>query len=431
MGIFDFVKSQLIEVIEWLDNSSDTVVWRFPVRGNEIKMGAQLTVREGQFALFINEGRLADVFGPGRYELSTQNMPILTKLMSWKYGFNSPFKAEVYFVSSNSFTDQKWGTPNPITLRDPDFRFVRIGAFGNYAYRVTDPAKFVGEVVGTDGEFTLDEIEGQLKGHVLSSFTQALGQSKVAALDLAGNLGEVASRCRALMTEDFGQWGLELTAFVIQSVNLPQAVREAIDKASSMAALGDMGSYTQYQAANALESAAANPGGLGGMGAQLAAGVGMANAMVGGMAFGGAGAPAAAPPPAPPSGFHYSGGSGSSGPLSAAEIAQRVAADASGRHMVWRAGWSGWQPASQVAEISSLLPPPAPGGGTAVGSFHFSDGAAKQELSGDALLAAIRGATGPCLVWKAGMAGWASPQDVPELAGALGAGGAPTPPPLP
>ena len=199
MGLFDFIRGEFIDVIEWTDDSHDTIVFRFPVRDHAIKMGAQLTVREGQAAVFVNEGQLADVFTPGRYELSTANLPILTKLNSWMMGFESPFKAEVYFVDTTLCTDQKWGTQNPITLRDPEIGPVRVRAFGSYAYRVTDPARFMQEVVGTDGRYTTDDIRGQLRSHVISAFTDALGSVKVPVLDLAAQYKELGASLLAAM----------------------------------------------------------------------------------------------------------------------------------------------------------------------------------------------------------------------------------------
>ena len=302
MGLFDFIKGELINVIEWTDDSRNTLVWRFPVQDNAIKMGAQLTVREGQAAVFINEGQLADVFTPGRYELSTANLPILTKLKSWKYGFDSPFKAEVYFVNTTQFTDQKWGTQNPIMLRDAEFGPVRVRAFGSYNFRVLDPAKFIQEIVGTDGHFTTQDITKQLRSHVVSSFTDHLGEAKVPVLDLAANYKELGSKIGETMQPDFDNYGLGLTTLLIENISLPPKVEEMLDKRTSMGILGDMGKYTQFQAAEAMVAAAKNPGsGAGdamGIGAGLAMGQAMASAMTGATAQ-----PAAAPAaPAAPSG---------------------------------------------------------------------------------------------------------------------------------
>ncbi len=287
MGITDFLKTQFIEVIEWTDDSRNTLVWRFPVQGNEIKMGAQLTVREGQMAVFINEGRIADVYSPGRYKLSTENMPILTKLLNWHHGFNSPFKAEVYFVSSRQFTDRKWGTQNPIMMRDADFGIVRLRAFGSYSFRVVDPKTFIQEVVGTDGQFTTQEIEGQLRRHVINAFSDALGEAKVPALDLASQYRELGDKIRGAISEDFNQYGLDITVFLIENINLPDEVTKFMDKRAAMGALGDMGRYQQFAAAEALQNAADNPGMAGGMAGMLVgmnAGQALGGTMAGGMA---------------------------------------------------------------------------------------------------------------------------------------------------
>ncbi len=293
MGLFDFIKGEVIDVIEWTSDSRSTLVYRFPTKDHAIKMGAQLTVREGQAAVFINEGALADVFGPGRHELETSNLPILTKLQSWKHGFNSPFKAEVYFVSTTQTTDRKWGTQNPIPMRDPEIGPVRVRAFGSYGFKVSDPAKFIQEIVGTDGHFSVHEIDSQLRSQVVSSFTDALGESKVPVLDLAAKYRELGETMRAAMADDFTGYGLDLTAFIIENISLPPEVEKMLDKRASMGVLGDMGKYTQFQAAQALEAAANNPGGGAGDAMGMGAGIAMGQAMMN--AMGGATAAAAAP----------------------------------------------------------------------------------------------------------------------------------------
>lgn len=300
MGILDFIKGEAVDVIEWTDASRDTLVWRYPVRENAIKMGAQLTVRESQSAVFINEGRLADVFGPGRYELETKNLPIMTKLNSWKHGFDSPFKAEVYFVNTRRFTDQKWGTQNPIMLRDAEFGMVRLRAFGTYAFRVADPTRFIQEIVGTDGHFTTEEITKQLRSHVISAFTDSLGEAKVPVLDLASNYRELGGTIGESMGAEFEGYGLGLETFVIENISLPRNVEEMLDKRTSMGVLGDMGKFTQFQAAQAMEAAAANPGGGAGAGMGLGAGLAMGQAMASAMATPAAAPAAAAPAPAAP-----------------------------------------------------------------------------------------------------------------------------------
>jgi len=299
MGIFDKVKeaalNQFIEVIEWLDDSGDTILYRFPVAGQEIKNGAQLIVRESQTAVFVHEGQVADVFTPGRYTIDGGNTPILSKLGAWKYGFNSPFKSEVYFVNTKQFTDMKWGTANPIMLRDNDFGIVRLRAFGGYSMRVADPATFIKEVAGTNAHFQTEDIDTQLKRAIVTEFSDAIGEMKIPALDLAAQYKELGEAIRAKINEDFRTYGLEVTKFYVENISLPPEVEEAMDRRASMGALGDANRYMQFQAADALRDAAQNEGGGAGLGAGLGAGfaVGgqMANAFsnVGGQQQGGQG----------------------------------------------------------------------------------------------------------------------------------------------
>lgn len=275
MGFFKAIRNQFIEVIEWTDDSRDTVVYRFPVANKEIKMNAQLTVRESQAAVFVNEGTIADVFLPGRYELTTQNMPVLTKLKSWKYFFNSPFKAEVYFVNTRIFTDQKWGTQNPITLRDPEFGMIQLRAYGVFAYRVVDPGVFMKEVFGTNSLFTAADISEYLRRLLISSFSDALAESKIAALDLVAHFDEFGALVREKTNIKFVGLGLSMTDMVIENINWPEEIDEAIKKRASMGILGDVGQYTRFQAADALRDAAKNEGSGGafaGMGVGFGAG---------------------------------------------------------------------------------------------------------------------------------------------------------------
>jgi len=310
MSIVDKVKeaamNQFIEVIEWLDSSQDTLVYRFPVYGQEIKNGAQLIVRESQAAVFVFEGQVADVFTPGRYTIDGGNTPILSKLGAWKYGFNSPMKSEVYFVNTKQFTDMKWGTSNPIMLRDADFGIVRLRAFGAYSLRVADPAGFIKEIAGTNAHFQTEDIDGQLKRAIVSEFSDAIGEMKIPALDLAAQYKEIGEAIRAKINGDFNSWGLEVTKFYVENISLPPEVEAAMDKRASMGALGDAQKYMQFQAADALRDAAQNEGGGAGLGAGLGAGfaVGgqMANAFgagqPGGQQMGGGGAAATVACPA-------------------------------------------------------------------------------------------------------------------------------------
>jgi membrane protease subunit (stomatin/prohibitin family) len=285
MGILDRLSpsSQFIEVIEWLDETSNTLVYRFPVKDQEIKNGAQLIVRESQAAIFVSEGQIADLFPPGRYTVDGGNTPILSKLGAWKYGFNSPFKAEVYFVNTKQFTDLKWGTPNPVMMRDTDFGMVRLRAFGIYSIRVSDPKAFIKEIAGTNARFVTEDIQGQLKRTLVGGFSDALAESKIAALDLASNYDELSKFTRDKLNDEFKTLGLELAKFVIENISLPQEVEAAMDKRTSMGVIGDVGRYTQFQAADAMRDAAQNPGGGAGTGAGLGAGFAIGNAMAGSM----------------------------------------------------------------------------------------------------------------------------------------------------
>ncbi len=276
MSIFDNVKqaalNQFIEVIEWLDSTQDTILYRFPVAGQEIKNDAQLIVRESQAAVFVFEGQVADVFQPGKYTIDGGNTPILSKLGAWKYGFNSPFKSEVYFVNTKQFTDMKWGTSNPIMLRDADFGIVRLRAFGAYSLRIADPSEFIKQIAGTNAHFQTEDIDGQLKRAIVTEFSDALGELKIPALDLAAQYKELGEAIRTKINEEFKTWGIEVMKFFVENISLPPEVEAAMDKRASMGALGDAQKYMQFQAADALRDAAQNEGGGAGLGAGLGAG---------------------------------------------------------------------------------------------------------------------------------------------------------------
>ena len=303
MGIFDILKGQLIDVIEWTDSSTDTMVHKYDMNGKEIMMGAQLTVRESQVAIFVNEGQLADVFMPGRYELSTSNMPIMTALKAWKFGFNSPFKSDVYFVNTKQFLDQKWGTSNPVMMRDAEFGMIRLRAFGIYSFRVTDPEAFLKEVFGTAALFTVDGVEGQIKRTLVSGLSDAIAESKIPALDLAANYDELANYAIQAINPKLAPLGLGLTSFVIENISLPEEVEKSMDKRTSMGVLGDLNKYTQYQAAEAMREAANNPGGMAGMGVGMGAGVTMGQMFTQAMAQPQQAAPVQHAPAAPAAGF--------------------------------------------------------------------------------------------------------------------------------
>ena len=263
MGLLNKLKNEFIDIVEWLDPTNDTIVHRFERHQNEIKMGAKLTVRESQVAVFINEGQIADVYSPGMYTLSTENMPILSTLKGWKHGFNSPYKAEVYFVNTKRYLDNKWGTPNPVMLRDPEFGPVRIRAFGVYEFRVIDASTFIREVVGTDGDFTTDEVTDQLRNIIVTRFSDAVAEAKIPVLDMAANYNEFSEIIGKVLIEEYKEYGLGMTKFLVSNISLPPAVEEALDKRTSMGVIGNLNDYTKFQTANAMEAAATNPGGGG------------------------------------------------------------------------------------------------------------------------------------------------------------------------
>lgn len=278
MGLFSILTGQLIDVIEWTDSTRNTMVHRYDRNGKEIMMGAQLTVRESQVAVMVNEGQIADVFTPGRYELSTQNMPIMTALKAWKFGFNSPFKAEVYFINTKQFLEQKWGTSNPVMMRDAEFGMIRLRAFGIYSFRVVDPVAFLKEVFGTSAYMTVDGVTGQIKRTLVSGLSDAIAQSKIPALDLSANYDELSQFALQSLGGRIANLGLRLESFVIENISLPEEVEKAMDRRTSMGVVGNLNNYTQFQAAEALREAANNPGAAG-MGAGMGAGMAMAQAM--------------------------------------------------------------------------------------------------------------------------------------------------------
>ena len=297
MSIGSFIKKQFIDVLQWNEDADGTLAWRYPMEDFEIQYGASLTVRDSQMAVFVNEGKVADVFGPGMYKLTTQTIPVLTYLKNWDKLFESPFKSDVYFFSTRLQLGRKWGTPQPITLRDKDFGMVRLRAFGMYSYKLADPRKFFTEISGTRAEYTVDELEQQLRNLVVATMSATLGGSDVPFLDMAANQVLLAERMRETMTPTFERYGLTLDNFAVENISLPEELQKAIDTRISMGMVGDLGKYTQYQVANSVPLAAQNEGGLAGVGAGLAAGVGMGQVMMD--ALRGSQAPAAAPVAAP------------------------------------------------------------------------------------------------------------------------------------
>ncbi len=306
MSLGSFIKKQFIDILQWNEEGDGTLAWRYPMQDFEIQYGGSLTVRESQMAVFVNEGKIADVFGPGMYKLTTQTLPVLTYLKNWDKLFESPFKSDVYFFSTRQQLGRKWGTPQPVTLRDKDFDMVRLRAFGVYAYKVADPKTFFTEVSGTRERYTVDEMEQQLRNLIVAGMAPALGNAGVPFLDMAANQGLMGDKLREGLTPLFERYGLALDTFAVESISLPEDLQKAIDTRISMGMMGDMGRYTQYQTAQAIPLAAQNEGGLAGTGASLAAGVAfgqvMANSMgaaVTGAAQPGVAVPATTTPAAP------------------------------------------------------------------------------------------------------------------------------------
>ena len=290
MGLMDFISGQLLEIIEWQDDSRDTLSWRFPDDDKEIKRGAQLIVREGQIAQFVYLGQYGDTFGPGKHSLVTDNIPILSKLKGWKYGFESPFKADVYYINTRLFTGNKWGTSNPVMLRDQDFGVVRLRAFGTYDFRVTNPQTFLREVVGTDQNFRLEEFADTMRSRLVSAFSDALATSQVPALDVASRYSELGDALLPVINPATTvNYGIEITSFIIENVSVPPEVETAIDKRSSMSVIGNLNDYVKMQLAEGL----AKGGGAGNAPAELAVGIAMAQQIAQGITGGGH------PPPIP------------------------------------------------------------------------------------------------------------------------------------
>jgi membrane protease subunit (stomatin/prohibitin family) len=365
MGLLDKLRGEFIDIIEWTEPSQNEILaYRFPRYNNEIKYGAKLTVREGQAGVFVNEGQIADVYSPGMYTLETQNMPILSTLKGWKYGFNSPFKAEVYFVATRQWTDQKWGTQNPFMMRDVEFGPVRIRAFGTFAFRVSDPGTFLKQLVATDPNFETFEISKQLRNTIVSRFVDVVGQSKIPVLDMAGNYEKMSLICQQRIAPDLQSMGLALTLFYIENISLPPEVEEALDKRTKMGVLGDLSRYTQLQTAEAIPVAAGNPGGIAGIGAGLGVGMGMAGQMAGAMAGGGTASPGTPPPLPTAVSFFVAFNNQQTGPFDLAALQAKVRDGSLTRTtMVWKQSMPGWAAADTVPELQPLfanVPPPLP-----------------------------------------------------------------------
>src|SRR5262245_9067616 len=354
MGLLDKLRAELVDIVEWVDDGRHTLVWRFPRHHNQIKNGAQLIVRPGQMAVFVREGKLADVFAPGQHTLETRNLPVLSTLAGWAKGFDSPFKAEVYFVSTRTITDLKWGTPSPVLLRDHDFGPVRVRAFGTYTLRAVEPRRLLEQLVGTDSSFEADEIGELLRAIIATAFADLVAKSEIALLDLSKNYQALSDQLRELTrTRIDDEYGLEIPQLYIVNVSVPAEVEQALDARTSMNLIGDLAAYQAYQLGQAMPVAAANPaGGLAGAGVGVGMGMAIASPMLGGAAR----SVPQAPPPVPGAAWWIAEGGQPQGPFTPEQLAGsgRLRPDT----LVWRTGMTDWEPAAQVSALASFLPPP-------------------------------------------------------------------------
>lgn len=290
MSLLKFLKGEFIEVVHWEDSSQDTMVYKFPIEGKQqIKQNAQLIVRPSQVAIFVYEGQIADMYEPGKYTLNTDTMPILTSLANWKYKFENHFKTDVYFVNTKQFINQKWGTTNPIMMRDQDFGMIRLRGFGMYSFRVKDPLVFLKEVFGSNPLYTVDKVNQTLKSLIISTVSDAIAESNIAAMDLSTQYDELGRVTQGRLDERFMAYGLEASDFAIENLSLPESVEKAIDKRAEMGAVGDLNQYMKYQSAEAIRDAAQNEGGgMAGLGAGIGAGAGLGQMMAEAMKSGNA-----------------------------------------------------------------------------------------------------------------------------------------------
>ena len=357
MGLWDKLFGEFIDIIEWTDSSVDTMVYRFQRYGNEIKFGAKLTVRESQIAVFVSEGEIADVLGPGLYELETKNLPILSTLQHWHHGFESPFKAEVYFFNTRQFVDLKWGTRNPIMMRDKEFGMVRLRTFGTYSIRIDDPAKFIREIVGTDGHFTVDEISNQLRNLIVTRYTNLLGSADIPVLDLAGNQEQLGKLLTTRIAPEFKDYGLELTTVLVENISLPAAVEEALDKRTSMGMIGDLNKYIQFGAAESLQNGNTSSGT--GSAIEMGLGFAMANKMAQDMTQTSAtpsSAIPAPPPPLPDTNWHVAIDGQTMGPYNLNTL-QELASNRqiSPGTLAWIDGMKGWESIESLKALNGLF----------------------------------------------------------------------------
>ncbi|PWQ95918.1 SPFH domain-containing protein [Leucothrix arctica] len=363
MGLWDKVFGEFVDIIEWTDDSNDTMVYRFERHNNEIKYGAKLTVRETQLAVFVNEGEVADVLGPGMYQLETQNLPLLSTLQHWDHGFSSPFKAEVYFFNTRQFTDLKWGTKNPIMMRDSEFDMVRLRTFGTYSTRIADPVTFLKEIVGTDGHFTVDEISDQLRDLITSRYATILGKLDVPVLDLASNYDQLSTFITERISPEFKQYGLELTKVLVENISLPPEVEAALDKRTSMGMIGDLDKYLKFGAAKSMESGNSSTASSA---IEMGVGLAMAQTMTNQQAAPASGG--STPPPLPhQQEWHVSVNNAQAGPFDSSALAQLIKrGELTAESLVWTAGMSNWESANEHDFFRNLLansqstPPPLP-----------------------------------------------------------------------
>lgn len=379
MGLWNKLTNEFIDIVEWTQDRPDVLTHRFDRYQNEIKHGAKLTVRPGQLAVVVNEGQIgkdqvADVFPPGMYELNTQNLPILATLKGWKYGFNSPFKAEVYFFNTTKFTDLKWGTAGPATMRDTEFGAVRVTAFGIYSIRIKDAKTFLVDIVGTEADFTVENIEANLRGKVGTRIKEVMPSIGVPVIDLESHVTEVGEKIRERIAADFERMGLELCEVQVQDIGLPEEVERAIDQQGAMRAIGNMQNFAQYQAAQAIRDAASNPGMPGmimgmGVGSSLTQGMGQVFQQTGEVSGGISGtapAPAAAMPPPIPGAvsFFVAVNGQQAGPFDMATLQGQASGGSFTRDsLVWKQGMAAWGKAGEQAELAGLfagMPPPLP-----------------------------------------------------------------------
>ncbi len=444
MGIFDRItgqaRAQFLDVLEWVDDTRDTILWRHPIHDRAITDQSKLVVREGQAAVFLDGGAYSASFAPGTYTLDTPNAPIRTFFASIQYALETPYKGDVLFVNTRQFTENRWGTQAPFMMRDAEFGPVRVRAFGTFSFRVVDPVHFVREIVGSDGEFTTDEIVGQLKKRLVASFASEVAAAGIGVLDLAAHYVSLGDTLRDALSPAFAkEYGVEITDLTLANIGLPEAVEQALDTRSRMGILGDLGQYSRLQAAEAIGTAAANPG-MGG--AMAGAGVGLGVGQVMGQAFG-QGMTGPASPPAPPAGppplptgdvWHYSGPDGKA-ELSADAIVQRITANRHGTHHVWRAGMDGWLPWDQVPALASKVPPAQQPPPIPTSQWHYSGPDGQAQLDSDGVVAKVQAAPdADHHVWAPGYDGWKPARQVPELAARLAGPPPPpgnTPPPPP